>query len=163
LTFSLSSALYGRLSSMSDTPTPNLQTIDIKAYLPHRYPFLFVDKVLSQEGDTFECIKNVSFNEPFFQGHFPQEAVMPGVLIIEALAQASAMGLAIREKFDRQRIGYLAAIDNTKFKRKVVPGDQLRLTGTITMYRRRLCKVEAKALIGDEVAVEAELSFMFAE
>jgi 3-hydroxyacyl-[acyl-carrier-protein] dehydratase len=148
---------------MSDLPTPDLKTLDIKAYLPHRYPFLFVDKVISQEGDSFECVKNVSFNEPFFQGHFPQEPVMPGVLIIEALAQASAMGLAIREKFDTQRIGYLAAVDGAKFKRKVVPGDQLRLTGTIMLYRRRLCKVEAKALVGDEVAVEAELSFMFAD
>jgi 3-hydroxyacyl-[acyl-carrier-protein] dehydratase len=137
--------------------------IDIQFYLPHRYPFLMVDKVLSQEGDSFECLKNVSHNEPFFQGHFPQEPVMPGVMIVEALAQAAALGLAIREKFETQRIGYLVGVDQAKFKRKVVPGDQLRLTGTIMLYRRRLCKVQAVALVGEEVAVEAELSFMFAE
>jgi 3-hydroxyacyl-[acyl-carrier-protein] dehydratase len=148
---------------MPDTQIPDLKTLDIKAYLPHRYPFLLVDKMISQEGDNFECLKNVSFNEPFFQGHFPQEPVMPGVLIIEALAQASALGLAIREKFDTQRVGYLVAVDGAKFKRKVVPGDQLRLTGTIVLYRRKLCKVVAKALVGDEVATEAELSFVFAE
>jgi 3-hydroxyacyl-[acyl-carrier-protein] dehydratase len=148
---------------MADSQPLDLKTLDIKAYLPHRYPFLLVDRMLSQEGDSFECIKNVSFNEPFFQGHFPQEPVMPGVLIIEALAQASALGLAIREKFDTQRIGYLVGVDGAKFKRKVVPGDQLRLTGTIILYRRKLCKVAAKALVGDEVATEAELSFVFAE
>jgi 3-hydroxyacyl-[acyl-carrier-protein] dehydratase len=139
------------------------QNLDIKSILPHRYPFLFVDKLISQEGDSFECLKNVSFNEPFFQGHFPAEAVMPGVLIIEALAQAAAVGLTLREQFETRQIGYLVAVDGAKFKRKVVPGDQLRLTGTIVMFRRRLCKVQAKALVGDEVAVEAELSFMFAE
>jgi 3-hydroxyacyl-[acyl-carrier-protein] dehydratase len=136
---------------------------DVKSILPHRHPFLFVDKIISQEGDTFECIKNVSFNEAFFQGHFPEEPVMPGVLIIEALAQAAAVGLTLREKFETRQIGYFVAIDAAKFKRKVVPGEQLRLTGTILMFRRRLCKVQAVALVGDEVAAEAELSFMFAE
>jgi 3-hydroxyacyl-[acyl-carrier-protein] dehydratase len=137
--------------------------IDIQSLLPHRYPFLMVDKFVSQEGDSFECLKNVSHNEPFFQGHFPQEPVMPGVLILEGLAQAAAVGLAVREKFDKQYIGYFVGIDNAKFKRKVVPGDQLRLTGTIVLYRRRLCKVQARALVGEELAAEAELSFMFAE
>jgi 3-hydroxyacyl-[acyl-carrier-protein] dehydratase len=144
-------------------PFPDLKDLDIKNILPHRYPFLFVDKIISQEGDSFECLKNVSFNEPFFQGHFPEEPVMPGVLIIEALAQAAAVGLTIREKATTRQIGYLVAVDGAKFRRKVVPGDHLRLTGTILMFRRRLCKVQAKALVGDEVAVEAELSFMFAE
>lgn len=88
---------------------------------------------------------------------------MPGVMIIEALAQAAALGLAIREKFETQRIGYLVGVDQAKFKRKVVPGDQLRLKGTILLYRRRLCKVQTVALVGEEVAVEAELSFIFAE
>jgi 3-hydroxyacyl-[acyl-carrier-protein] dehydratase len=137
--------------------------VDIQALLPHRYPFLMVDKFVSQEGDSFECLKNVSHNEPFFLGHFPQEPVMPGVMIIEALAQASAVGLMVREKSEAKLIGYLVSIENAKFKRKVVPGDQLRLTGTITMFRRRLCKVQAKALVGEEVAAEADLSFMFAE
>jgi 3-hydroxyacyl-[acyl-carrier-protein] dehydratase len=142
--------------------------IDICALLPHRYPFLFVDAFVSQEGDTFECRKNVSYGEPFFQGHFPQEPVMPGVLIIEALAQAAGVGLAVREGWHRRPrggapIGYLAGVENAKFKRKVVPGDVLRLTGTITLFRRRLCRVAARALVGEEVAAEAELSFVFAD
>ncbi len=91
---------------------------------------------------------------------------MPGVLIIEALAQASAVGLAVREGWTgpdtEPQIGYLAGVDGAKFKRKVVPGDVLRLVGTITLFRRRLCRVEAKALVGDEVAAEATLSFVFA-
>ena len=136
--------------------------VDIRAILPHRYPFLMVDAFVSQEGDAFECVKNVSFNESFFQGHFPDEPVMPGVLIVEALAQAAAVGLSVREGSQEAGVGYLAAVDSAKFKRKVVPGDRLRLTGEILLYRRRLCKVAAKALVGDEVAAEATLSFVYA-
>jgi len=139
------------------------RTIDIQTVLPHRYPFLMVDAFVSQEGDTFDCVKNVSFNEPYFQGHFPEEPVLPGVKILEALAQAAAVGLAAREGAAEPNLGYLVGVDKAKFKRKVVPGDQLRLTGTIVLFRRRLCKVEAKALVGDEVAAEAELAFVFAE
>jgi len=137
--------------------------IDIKAILPHRYPFLFVDSFVYQEGDDFECIKNVSHNEPFFMGHFPEEPVMPGVLIIEALAQAAAIGLAVREDFQEGRLGYLAAVDETKFKRKVVPGDQLRLTGTILLFRKSLLKVNAAALVGNELAAKAKLTFVLAK
>lgn len=137
--------------------------IDLKQVLPHRYPFLMVDAFVSQSGDAFECIKLVSHNEPHFQGHFPQEAVMPGVLIIEALAQAAAVGLHVREGWEEGlgRIGYLAGVESARFRRKVVPGDQLRLTGTITRFRRGFCDVEAVALVGDEVAAEAKLSFVF--
>lgn len=137
-------------------------SVDIRAILPHRYPFLMVDGFVSQEGDAFECVKNVSHNEPFFQGHFPQEPVMPGVMIIEALAQAAAVGLAVREGQKDGQIGYLAAVDGAKFRRKVVPGDRLRLTGEILLFRRGLCKVSAKALVEEEVAAEASLSFVFA-
>lgn len=138
----------------------------IQRVLPHRYPFLMVDAFVSLDGDSFECVKNVSHNEPHFQGHFPSEPVMPGVLIVEALAQAAAVGLAVRESGGAEviegRIGYLAGIEKARFRRKVVPGDQLRLTGTITRFRRGLCTVEAVALVGEEVAAEATLSFMFA-
>ena len=137
------------------------QKVDIRAILPHRYPFLMVDAFVSQEGDTFECLKNVSHNEAFFQGHFPQEPVMPGVMIIEALAQAAAVGLAVRDGLEEGQLGYFAGIDDAKFKRKVVPGDQLRLTGEILLFRRRLCKVSATALVGEEVAAEAQLAFVF--
>lgn len=136
-------------------------SVDIRAILPHRYPFLMVDAFVSQEGDAFECVKNVSFNEPFFQGHFPDEPVMPGVMIIEGLAQAAAVGLAVREGRQDGQIGYLAAVDGAKFRRKVVPGDRLRLTGEILLFRRGLCRVSARALVGEEVAAEAALSFVF--
>ena len=145
-----------------------LAAVDIRQILPHRYPFLMVDAVVSQSGDFFECLKNVSYNEPFFQGHFPSEPIMPGVMIIEALAQAAAVGLALREGMLSEQgdfigqIGYLAGIDAAKFKRKVVPGDQLRLTGEILLFRRRLCKVAATALVGEDVACQAQLSFVFA-
>jgi 3-hydroxyacyl-[acyl-carrier-protein] dehydratase len=137
--------------------------VDIQAILPHRYPFLMVDAFVSQEGNAFECVKNVSHNEPFFQGHFPAEPVMPGVMIVEALAQAAAVGLSVREGGMEGRIGYLAAVDGAKFRRKVVPGDRLRLTGEILLFRRGLCKVSAVALVGDEIAAEATLSFVFAK
>ncbi|MEX2540202.1 MAG: 3-hydroxyacyl-ACP dehydratase FabZ [Trueperaceae bacterium] len=136
--------------------------VDLYAILPHRYPFLMVDAFVSQEGDRFECLKNVSNNEPFFQGHFPGEPVMPGVMIVEALAQAAAVGLAVREGREDGQVGYLAAVDSAKFRRKVLPGDSLRLTGEILLFRRGLCKVSAVALVGDEVAAEATLSFVFA-
>lgn len=142
--------------------------IDVRAILPHRYPFLMVDAFVSQHGDSFECIKNVSHNEPFFVGHFPAEPVMPGVLIVEALAQAAAVGLAIREGYDpsapkgEPAVGYLASIDSARFKRKVVPGDRLRLVGEIVLFRRGLCRVEARALVGEETAAEATLSFVYA-
>lgn len=137
--------------------------VDIRAILPHRYPFLLVDRFVSQTGDSFECIKNVTHNEPFFVGHFPDEPVMPGVLIVEALAQAAAVGLAVREgETNGGAVGYLTTVDGAKFRRRVIPGDQLRLTGTITLFRRGICRVEARALVGDEVAAEATLSFMYA-
>jgi len=136
-------------------------SIDIKKFLPHRYPFLLVDKLVFQDGDNFECLKNVSNNESFFQGHFPDEPVMPGVLIIEALAQASAIGLSLREGKTAVGAGYFVAMDKVKFKRKVIPGDQLRLTGTILMFRRGLCKVSTVAYVGDEIAAEALISFIY--
>lgn len=150
------------MTTPSTTPNDADAALDVRRILPHRYPFLLVDAFVSQEGDRFECRKNVSHNEPHFQGHFPDEPVMPGVLIIEALAQAAAVGLAVREGLDEGRVGYLAAVDGAKFRRKVVPGDVLRLTGEILLFRRGLCKVDARALVGDEVAAEATLSFVFA-
>jgi 3-hydroxyacyl-[acyl-carrier-protein] dehydratase len=136
--------------------------VDVQQILPHRYPFLLVDAFVAQDGDTFECVKNVSVNEPHFVGHFPGEPVMPGVLIVEALAQAAAVGLHVRERATERRIGYLAGIEQARFRRKVVPGDVLRLTGTITRFRRGFCTVDAVAYVGEAVAAEAKLSFMFA-
>ena len=154
--------------------------VDVRRLLPHRYPFLMVDAFVHQQGDAFECRKNVSHNEPFFVGHFPEEPVMPGVMIVEALAQAAAVGLQVRETALARaaagsgagaatvshdaapQVGYLTGIEKARFRRKVVPGDVLRLTGTITRFRRGLCTVDAVALVGDEVAAEATLSFALA-
>lgn len=136
--------------------------VDIRTVLPHRYPFLLVDAFVSQEGDEFECLKLVSFTDPHLQGHFPDEPVMPGVLIVEALAQAAAIGLAVREGEMGRSRGYLTGIEQARFRRKVVPGDALRLRGRITRYRRGLCTVDAVALVGEEVAAEATLQFFVA-
>jgi 3-hydroxyacyl-[acyl-carrier-protein] dehydratase len=137
--------------------------VDIRALLPHRFPFLMVDAFVSLDGDEFECVKNVSHGEPHFGGHFPDEPVMPGVLIVEALAQAAAVALKVREgEALHGATGYLAGIERARFRRKVVPGDQLRLKGTILRYRRGLCTVDALALVGDDVAAEATLTFVFA-
>jgi 3-hydroxyacyl-[acyl-carrier-protein] dehydratase len=136
--------------------------VDIRTILPHRYPFLLVDAFVSQDGDTFECLKLVSFNEPQLAGHFPHEPVMPGVMIVEALAQAAAVGLAVREGIAGPSRGYLTGIERARFRRKVVPGEALRLTGTITRYRRGLCTVEAVALVGEAIAAEATLQFVVA-
>ncbi len=135
--------------------------VDIRAVLPHRYPFLLVDRMLSQDGDRFVCVKNVSYGEPFFAGHFPQEPVMPGVLIVEAMAQAAALGLAAREGLEGGQVGYLAGIDDARFRRKVVPGDVLRLEGEILLFRRGLCKVAVRATVEGETAAEATLSFVY--
>lgn len=135
--------------------------VDIRRVLPHRYPFLLVDRLVSQDGDRFVCRKNVTINEPFFVGHFPSEPVMPGVLIVEALAQAAAVGLAVREGATEGATGYLAAVDGARFRRKVVPGDVLSLEGEILAFRRRLCKVAAVARVDGEVAAEATLSFVY--
>ncbi len=138
------------------------QDVDVRAVLPHRFPFLMVDRFVELDGDRFECIKNVSYDAGYFQGHFPEEPVLPGVLILEGLAQAAAVGLAVRDGLAGGEIGYLAGVDGAKFRRKVVPGDQLRLCGEILVFRRRLCKVQGHARVGDELAAEATLTFVFA-
>ena len=132
-----------------------------QAVLPHRYPFLLVDRLIAFEDDAFHAIKNVTFNEPFFQGHFPQEPVMPGVLIVEALAQAAGMAVAAKGVASEGAVGYLTGIDGAKIRRKVEPGDVLDLTGRIVTFRRNLCKVEAAAHVAGELAAEAQLSFMY--
>lgn len=136
-------------------------TVDVRRILPHRFPFLMVDRFEGLDGDRFRCTKNVSHGEPHFVGHFPGEPVMPGVLIVEALAQAAAVALAVREGLDEGALGYLAGVDGARFKRKVVPGDVLVLEGTILSFRRRICKVEATASVDGDVAAEAQLTFVY--
>ena len=133
---------------------------EILQYLPHRYPFLLVDRVLEIEpGKRILALKNVTMNEPFFPGHFPHHPVMPGVLIIEAMAQAAAL-LSFKStgvKPDENSVVYFAGIDNVRFKRPVVPGDQLLFDMTITHAKRNIYKYKGVARVGEEVATEAEL------
>jgi len=128
--------------------------------LPHRYPILLVDRVLEiDKGKTIRAIKNVSINEPFFVGHFPHHPVMPGVLILEALAQAAAL-LAfdtLGSAPDDQSVYYFAGIDGARFKRPVEPGDQLILDVTLDRMRAGMFKFTAKAWVGEELASEASL------
>ena len=128
--------------------------------LPHRYPFLLVDRVIELEKDVrIKALKNVTINEPFFTGHFPNRPVMPGVLMLEALAQASAL-LSFSsegEESDGSRLYYFAGIDGARFKRVVEPGDQLILESTITRKKGAIYKYATRATVDGELAVEAEL------
>lgn len=129
--------------------------------LPHRYPFLLVDRVLSiEKGKSIKALKNVTINEPFFQGHFPHRPVMPGVLMLEALAQAAAL-LAfdtLGASPSDEMVYYFAGIDGARFKRPVEPGDQLTLEVELLRMKAGIFKFKARALVGDELTVEAELT-----
>ena len=132
---------------------------EIAAILPHRYPFALVDRVVDgEEGKWAKGIKCVSANEPFFQGHFPQYHVMPGVLIIEALAQVGAVAVLSMPEH-RGKIGFLGAIKNARFRRQVTPGDVLELTCTITRQKANIAQAEAVATVNGQEAVTAELTF----
>ena len=129
-------------------------------YLPHRYPFLLIDRVLSCEpGKTLSALKNVTINEPFFQGHFPHHPVMPGVLIIEAMAQACAILTFHSEQHrpDERLVYYFVGIDNARFKKPVMPGDTLRLDVALERHVRGIWKFSAQALVGDTRVAEAEI------
>ncbi|GCF66703.1 3-hydroxyacyl-ACP dehydratase FabZ [Bacillus paranthracis] len=131
----------------------------IKEIIPHRYPFLLVDKVLEvEEGKRAIGIKNVTANEEFFTGHFPDYPVMPGVLIVEALAQVGAVAMLKKEE-NRGRLAFFAGIDNCRFKRQVRPGDQLRLEVEMTRVRGAIGKGKAIATVDGEIACETEITF----
>ncbi|WP_114571793.1 3-hydroxyacyl-ACP dehydratase FabZ [Exiguobacterium flavidum] len=131
----------------------------IKEVIPHRYPFLLVDRILEvEEGKRAVGIKNVSANEEFFNGHFPDYNVMPGVLIVEALAQVGAFAVLKMEQ-NQGKLAFFAGIDNCRFKRQVVPGDQLRLEVELTKLRGPIGKGVATATVDGEVACQAELTF----
>jgi 3-hydroxyacyl-[acyl-carrier-protein] dehydratase len=128
--------------------------------LPHRYPILLVDRVLNiEKGKSIKALKNVTINEPFFNGHFPHRPVMPGVLMLEALAQAAALLAfdSIGVTPDDKTVYYFAGIDGARFKRPVEPGDQLTLEVELDRMKAGIFKFKARAKVGDEVAVEAEL------
>ncbi len=143
------------------TTTTAMDIEEIKKYLPHRFPFLFVDRVLELDlpNKKIRALKNVTVNEPHFPGHFPHYHVMPGVLIVEALAQASALlsYKVMNLPSDDKTVYYFVGIDGARFKRPITPGDTLILESTIIGEKRGLVKFAVRALIGEVVACEAEL------
>ena len=136
-----------------------LSNVAIKELIPHRYPFLLVDRVLEVEpGKSCVALKNVTVNEPFFQGHFPQIPIMPGVLIVEALAQTAGIAVSMIEE-NKDKIGFFTGISSMKFRKQVVPGDALRLETEILVYKRGIAKVKVAASVEGIVAAEGEISF----
>lgn len=133
---------------------------EVMKYLPHRYPFLLVDRVIEMTlGERIVAIKNVTINEPFFVGHFPHSPVMPGVLIIEAMAQAAAI-LSFKTRGavpDENSVLYFAGIDNARFKRPVLPGDTLTFEMNLVREMRGIWKYSGVARVGDEIAAQADL------
>ncbi len=138
-----------------------MEIAEIMRYLPHRYPFLMVDRVLDCDvaSQRIKAVKNVTLNEPFFEGHFPGYPVMPGVLVIEAMAQVSAiLAYVMRgERHDGRSLLFFAGIDSARFKRPVFPGDQLVLEAVELNVVRSVFKFAAKASVGDELVAEAQL------
>jgi 3-hydroxyacyl-[acyl-carrier-protein] dehydratase len=136
-----------------------LDIIEIMAILPHRYPFLMVDKVLEvEQGKRIVAIKNVTMNEPFFQGHFPGHPVMPGVLIIEAMAQVAAIMAYLASGSDAsEKVSYFMAIDNARFRKPVKPGDTLRIEIETIFNKRGIWSVSGKTYVEDTLVTEAEL------
>ncbi len=132
----------------------------IKQLLPQRYPFLMVDRVIAFEPrKKIVALKNVTVNEDYFNGHFPQQPVMPGVLIIESLAQAAGL-VMLHEEEHRGKIPFFTGIDKARFRRPVIPGDQLRLEVEVLRIKGNVGKVQGKALVEGEVVAEAELMFV---
>ncbi len=133
--------------------------------LPHRYPFLLVDKIISVEADKkITAIKNVTFNEPFFLGHFPDHPIMPGVLIIEAMAQAGALMVTSNESFNaEEKLVYFMSIDKAKFRKPVIPGDVLELKVEAIQNRGAVWKLYAEAFVENQKVSEAHLSAMIVD
>jgi 3-hydroxyacyl-[acyl-carrier-protein] dehydratase len=140
-----------------DTPSkPVMEIGDIFKILPHRYPFLLIDRVVELERKKrIVAIKNVTFNEPYFQGHFPDKPIMPGVLIVEAIAQAGGALLLTEVPNRDELLMVFTGIERARFRRPVVPGDQLRIAVEVLAWRMTAARLEGKAYVGDKVAAEA--------
>lgn len=134
---------------------------DIKDKIELRYPYLLVDRVVELEDDRIKALKNVTVNEPFFQGHFPEPgpSVMPGTMIVEAMAQVS--GLLVSSEREEGGLGYLVGVDGARFRKKVKPGDQLELVGELEKMRSSICKVKVEVRVGSELASEGEVTLAF--
>ncbi|MFQ6070652.1 MAG: 3-hydroxyacyl-ACP dehydratase FabZ [Candidatus Aminicenantales bacterium] len=131
---------------------------DILKFLPHRYPFLLVDRVLELEkGKFIKALKNVTYNEHFFQGHFPQKRIMPGVLVVEAMAQTGGILLYHTLPDSKDKIFFMSKIDEVKFRRPVLPGDQLILSAEIVKLKGNFCLVRGKAKVDGEIVAEGEI------
>ena len=131
----------------------------IMELLPHRYPLLLVDRILEMEPKKkIVGLKNVTINEEFFQGHFPGRPVMPGVMIVEAMAQTG--GVLIMQEFEniQDYVIFFMSIDKVKFRRPVVPGDQLRMEATVTYFKKKICKLRGEAFVDGQLVAEAEFS-----
>lgn len=136
-----------------------LESKEIQEIIPHRFPFLLVDRIIEiEEGKRAVGLKNVSINEPFFQGHFPNHPILPGVLIMEALAQVGAVAI-LRVPEYQGYLGLFAGLDEVKFKRQVIPGDQLRLEVEVVKLRKTFGVARGRAYVGEELAAEGTLKF----
>lgn len=142
----------------------SLDTMDILNLLPHRYPFLLLDRLEEVERGT-KCVgfKNVTINEPFFQGHFPGHPIMPGVLILEAMAQAGGAYVAASGGAGEEKVTYFVGIDKARFRKPVRPGDQLRMEVELISTRRGIHLFQGKAYVGDSLVAEAELKATFVD
>jgi len=136
---------------------------DILAVMPHRYPFLLIDRVLEMEECSLRALKNVTMNEPFFQGHFPGTPVMPGVLVVEAMAQAAGFLLLCQVEDRDDKLIYFTGIDKCRFRKPVVPGDQLMFEVELVAKRSSFAKIRGRALVDGEVVCEAHMMSAMAE
>lgn len=141
-----------------------LNSLELMEYLPHRYPFLLVDKIVDfVEGESIVGMKNVTINEPFFQGHFPGHPIMPGVLILEAMAQVGGVFAQLcRDKATQEEVPYFVGIDKARFRKPVLPGDTLRFELKLTKLRRGIYSFTGKAYVDDQLVTDAELKATFA-
>ena len=141
-----------------------LNTLDIMKLLPHRYPFLLVDRIVEfVKDEQIVGVKNVTINEPFFQGHFPGHPIMPGVLILEAMAQVGGVYAILAEEVGEDQVPYFVGIDRAKFRKPVLPGDILLLKLELQKVRRGIYHFIGKATVNDKLVAEAELKATFAD
>lgn len=156
---SITSPPSPRTASNTEGGDTVLDIRDIQRILPHRYPFLLIDRIVElTRRERIVAIKNVTINEPFFQGHFPEFPIMPGVLVIEAMAQAGGLLLLTELPDYRGKLLLFTGVERAKFRKPVVPGDQLRLEVSVLAFRRTAARLSGQAFVGDKLACEATLS-----